>query len=198
MKIFLLKITISLIFFIPTYSQDIGGFNNLQFEAEVLKSTHQIKLSLKIPEGFRRTEYFNYQPIFHNHPFHVSTAAVYDENRIIMVHAEELADSSGYLDYSYMDTINLQGIDFYTKETCVVITEELLSDAKDLQFFQSEGFDFYPAIYLKQFFLNTEDGNAEYVLSYGERVSNCSETTVNEPFKDLFLESLKSTVVFEE
>ncbi len=187
-----------MVFFIPGYSQEVGGFSYLQLEAEVLKSTHQIDLSLKIPEGFSRTEDFNYRPIFNNHPFNVSTAAVYDNNRIIMVHAEALADSSGYLDYSYMNTINLHAIDFYTKETCLVITEELLSNAKDLQFFQSEGFDFYPAIYLKQFFLNTEDGNAEYVLSYGERVNDCSETTVNEPFKDLFLEKLKSTVVFEE
>jgi hypothetical protein len=187
----------SMLFF-PACSQEVGGFRYLQLEGEVLKSTHQIKLSLKIPDGFSRTEDFNYRPIFNNQPFNVSTAAVYDENRIIMVHAEALPDSSGYIDYSYLDTINILGIDFYTKESCVVMSEELLSNAKDLQFFQSEGFDFYPAIYLNQFFLDTEDGNAEYVLSYGERVSDCSQTTIDQSFKDRFFEKLKSTLVFEE
>jgi hypothetical protein len=173
-------------------------FQYLQFEESSLNSVHAIRLALDIPDGFKRTGFLNHNPVFHEHPFNVSAAAVYDSMTIIMVHAEALGDSSGYLNYSYMETATLNDIAFYTKDNCVEITEALLSDARDLQFFQNEGFDFYPAIYLKQYFKTADDGNAEFVLSYGERVCDCSETTINEAFKEQFMRRLTNTVNLTE
>lgn len=173
-------------------------FQYLKFEESSLNSVHAIRLTLDIPHGFKRTGFLNHSPVFHEHPFNVSTAAVYDTITIIMAHAEALGDSSGYLNYSYMDAATLYDIAFYTKDNCIEITEALLSDARDLQFFQNEGFDFYPAVFLKQYFKTTDDGNAEFVLSYGERVCDCSETTINAAFKEQFMRRLTNTVNLTE
>lgn len=173
-------------------------FQYLQFEGSSLNSVHAIRLTLDIPDGFKRTGFLNHSPVFHEHPFNVTAAAVYDSITIIMVHAEALGDSSGYLNYGYLEATRLNGIEFYSKDNCVEITEALLSDAKDLQFFQNEGFDFYPAVYLKQYFKTTDDGNAEFVLSYGERVCDCSETTINEAFKEQLISRLANAVNITE
>lgn len=197
----LIIILIACVSKIETQAQEkpsASDFQYLQFQESSLKSVHAIRLILDIPDGFKRTGFLNHSPVFHEHPFNVSTAAVYDSMTIIMVHAEALADSSGYLNYSYMEAATLNGIEFYSKDNCVEITAALLSNAKDLQFFQNEGFNFYPVIYLKQYFKTTDDGNAEFVLSYGERVCDCSEATISQAFKKQFMDRLNNTVNLTE
>lgn len=171
-------------------------FQYIKFEEKVLVSTHNLKISLIIPDDFNKSNLLNYQPVFHEHPFNVSAAAVYNSERIIMVHAEAVTDSSVFLNYSYLDDTQLNGLAFYTKETCVEITDELMAQAVDIKFFQDEGFDFNPAIYLKQFFQTTPDNIYEYVLNYGERVCDCSDTTINREFKEDYLSRLENTIVF--
>ena len=173
-------------------------FEFLQFKEGYLKSNHGIEFLLEIPKGYTKSNILNHTPVYHDHPFKVSAAAVYDTSVIIMVHAETLADNSGYLNYSYMDSTRLSGINFYAKEHCVEITEELIAQAEDLRFFQNEGFNFYPAVYLKQYFITTDDGNTEWVLSYGEKVCNCSTETINKSFKEQFLHRLENSITIKK
>jgi len=169
-------------------------FSYLKFEDESIRSVHGIEIELKIPHGFKKTSILNHQPKFHEHPFNVSTAAIYTDDIIIMMHAESVTDHSGFLNYSYLDSIQLAGIGFTTQERCVVISDELLKEARDLGFFQGEGFDFYPAIYMKQFFKTTQDGNYEVVLTYGERVCNCEVMNLDDKFETEFSQRLLQKV----
>ena len=173
-------------------------FQYLQFQGQQLQSVHSIKHNLPVPKGFRKTQIFNHKPTYNGHPFNVTTAGLHDADRIIMVHAEIVTDNSGFLDYSYMDSTRLDGLTFYSKETCLIITDEILSEAKDLKFFQGQGFNFLPAIYMKQFFKNSEDGNQEYVLSYAERVTDCSSTTISNCFKKRFRRRVNKTIEFKD
>jgi len=169
-------------------------FEYLEFEDDVLKSTHDIKFSLKIPSGFSKIKPLNHKPTFNDHPFNVSTAALISEKTIIMVHAEKVTDSSGFLDYSYLKPASLGGFDFHMKESCTEITDEVLDEAVDVRYFQENGFNFRPAMYLKQYFLNT----SEYVLSYGKRVRDCSDKTISNTFKDDFNRELERTILLIE
>lgn len=179
-------------------SENNPEFKYLEFEDDVLKSTHDIKFSLKIPDGFSKINPLNHKATFNDHPFNVSVAALISEKTIIMVHAEKVTDSSGFLDYSYLKPASLSGFDFHIRESCFEINEELLDDAVDVLYFQENGFNFYPAMYLKQYFLNTSDGNSEYVLSYGKRVCDCSDKTISDTFKNDFIRELERTILLTE
>lgn len=174
-------------------------FQYLTVDSGVVRSIHKIKHSLHIPRGFNTTQILRHKPIFNEHPFNVSAIGVHNRDIIIMVHAEAITDSSGYLNYSYMDSTQLDGIKFYASdENCITITDDLLSNAIDLQFFQERGVNFFPAIYMKQYFQNSEDGNYEYVLSYAKRVADCSESTITKSFKKNFKKQLKKTIELED
>ena len=102
-------------------------FRYLEFKNDTLKSTHAIQLSLKIPSGYRKIVPLNHKAIFNNHPFNVSIAALKRNENIIIVHAEKVTDSSGFLDYSYLKPVILSGINFFMKyevwsEDCIVLS----------------------------------------------------------------------------
>jgi hypothetical protein len=158
-------------------------FNYLQIENDTLKSIHGLKYYLQKPEGFKLIKPINYQAVYNNHPFNVSVAAFINDNNIIAVHAEQVTDSSGFLDYSYLEPFSLNRNHFYMKSQCLEINREEIENAHDLRYFKENEFDFFPAIYLKQFFVNSPDGNSEYVITFGEKVSNCSQKTISDSLK---------------
>jgi len=88
----------------------------------------------------------------------------------------------------------LSGYDFYTQEKCVKLTDEIMKEAADVRYYQNHGFNFWPSFYMRQYFVNTPDGNAEFVLSFAERVPNCSDTTLNKHFKETFHKKIKELV----
>ena len=169
-------------------------FNYLEFKDGKIVSTHAIQMVLDIPAGFRQIQPHSYKPVFNGHPFNVTFAAVVNKNTIIMVHAEKVTDDSGFLDYIYMAPVELDGFKFFKKEHCLKLTEEIYNKAVDIKFISDNGFDFGEAIYLKQFFINSPDGNYEYVISYGERVCNCNESSIDEDFLDTFNKNLKNNI----
>ena len=169
-------------------------FNYIEFKNDSLFSTHAIKYSLKIPHGFNKIAPKHYQPVFNGHPFNVSYAAIEKDSILIMVHAEMVADGSGFLDYSYLKPEKLNGLDFYVQENCIELNEKVFERAADLAYIKENGFDFGSAIYLKQFFTNSTDGNYEFVLSYGKKVCNCDSETISIEFIDEFNRELENTV----
>lgn len=100
-----------------------------------------------------------------------------------MVHAETLADHSGTLDYSNLDSVSFKGYSFRSREQCAEFTDEIIREEHDVKFLYDNHFNPKPAVYLKQFLTTSGDGNAEYVLSYGKRVLNCSDSVITDPFK---------------
>jgi len=191
-----------LLFFIchTSVAQNLTLDNNLEFsyakfENGYIVTTHAIKYSLKIPLGFSKIDPYNYQAVFNDHPFNVSIATVKSEKILIMVSAEKVTDSSGILDYSYFKPVHLSGLDFYMKDDCVKLSEEIFEGATDLRYIKENGFDFGPAIYIRHFFTNTADGTYEYVLNYGELVCDCSDKTIDDKFMEKFNNVLKKNLV---
>ena len=165
-------------------------FSYAKFENGYIVTTHAIKYSLKIPLGFSKIDTYNYQAVFNSHPFNVSIATVTSEKILIMVSAEKVTDSSGILDYSHFKPVRLSGLDFYMKDDCVKLTEEIFEGATDLRYIKENGFDFGSAIYIRHFFKNTIDGTYEYVLNYGELVCDCSDKTIDNRFMREFNKKL--------
>jgi len=181
-----------------TDSKKKSEFSYLAFKDSAIVSTHAIKYSLKIPPGFSKIKPLNHKPTFNNHPFNVSVAALMREKYLIMVHAEKVTDDSGFLDYSYLESVKLNGLNFFMKEKCLELNDKIFEEAVDVRYIKENGFDFGAAIYLRQFFVNTSDGTYEYVLSYGERVCDCSEKTINDDFIKKFNHLLERTLVLTE
>ncbi|WP_271766214.1 hypothetical protein [Aquimarina algiphila] len=181
-----------------TESEKKVDFNYLQFRDSEIISTHAIKYALQIPSGFSKIPPLNHKPTFNNHPFNVSVAALMKEKHLIIVHAEKVTDNSNFLDYSYMEPVKLNGLNFFMKENCLVLNKKIFKEAADIRYIKKNGFDFGVAIYLKQFFVNSPDKNYEYVLSYGERVCDCSEKTINDDFLKKFNKTLENNFILTQ
>jgi len=171
-------------------SDEDSEFSYAKFENGYIVTTHAIKYSLKIPQGFSEIAPYNFQAVFNKHPFNVSIATVISEKIFIMVSAEKVTDSSGFLDYSYYKPVRLSGLDFYMKDDCVELTDEIIEQATDIKYIKESGFDFGPAVYIRHFYKNTTDGTYEYVLNYGELVCDCSDKTIDNNFMEEFNKKL--------
>lgn len=169
-------------------------FSYATFENGNIVTTHGLNYSLKTPKGFTGIAPYNFKAVFNKHPFNVSIATVISTDAFIMISAEKVTDASGILDYSYHKSIQLSGLDFYMKDECVKITHKLMQEAKDLKYIQDKGFNFGTAIYIRHYFKNTNDGTYEYVLNYGERVSDCSANTINPKFIKKFNQKIIKNV----
>ena len=161
-------------------------------------STHELRFALKVPEGYRSSDILHYYPDYHGHPFEVSAISVFNDRSILMLHAERVSDQSGFLEYSYLEKDTLSGLEFYMQDRCFEVTEELLHRAVDLQFFSEAGYIYGPALYIRQYFITSDDGNAEVVLGYAENACDCDDTTINEPFKKFFIQRLREKVSIED
>jgi hypothetical protein len=160
-------------------------FNYLKFQDHSLQSTHGVPFELKVPESYQQAGPVNHEPTFNNHPFKVSLAAFIGDSTFIMVHAETLADQSGILDYSNFKSVTFKGFPFNTRAQCAEFTEKIIQEEHDVKFLYDNSFNPMPAVYLKQLLTTSPDGNAEFVLSYGKRVPNCSDRVISVPFKAL-------------
>ncbi len=147
----------------------------LKIEGNTVLAIHGLAFEIEIPKGFRAIAPTSYQARFHDHPFRVTVSALIKEDTIIAIHAERLEDQSGTLDYSYLEETTLSGFPFYTHTKRVDLDVNAVNSAADLRYFKENSFDFAPAIYLKQFFVTSIDGNAEYVLTIGKKISTETE-----------------------
>lgn len=183
---------------IPYRSVKSETFNYLEYSHEGLRSNHAIKILLKIPDGFRPVDPSNHFLIFNNNPFNVSVAILIGTDSIIMVHAEHAVNDSGVLDYSALPVAQIGQMEFHTDSNCIEPSDALMNIHHDFRYLSESGFDPRPAIYVKQFMRNTNDFKSEYIISYAKRVANCSEETVDDPFKTQLGQEIKSLLSISE
>lgn len=167
-------------------SKPLSKFNYLEFDGGFLRSTHDIKLSMKAPTGYTLIKPLSYQATFNEVKFNVSVAGFVKEKTLLFVSAEKLANNEGNLDYSHFEPTDLNGVTFYKRVRCAELTSDDVEAAADLRYLKDNGYDFHPAIYLTHFFKNSSDGNSEYVVVFGEQVSNCSDDIITDDFKSSF------------
>jgi hypothetical protein len=153
---------------------------------------------LSVPESYQKAGPVNHEPVFDNHPFKVSLAAFVGDSTFIMTHAETLADQSGILDYSNLESVTFKGFSFNTRAQCAEFTDEVIQEEHDLKFLYKNGFNPKPAVYLTQLLTTSRDGNAEFVLSYGKRVANCSDSLIFEQFKALIEREMEAEITLQK
>lgn len=167
----------------PARSQRLE-FDYLKVKRHVVESTHRIKYLLTVDRSFKFLGEYHHQPTFGEKMFNVSVAAFSNGDHLVMVHAEAHTDGSGGLDYSNLKADPMGGINFTSREQCAVLAEiPETDDNPDLRFLKDRGFNASPALFLKQYLIASTDGSAEYVLTYGKRVSSCGSETITNEFK---------------
>ncbi len=172
--------------------QSEPDFAYLQFDDAGLTSVHGLPVIVKSPDGFRAVGPVNRVAEFNDRPFNISLAAYLGDESFVMVHAERLADESGVLDYSDLEPAELSGRAFTSREMCAELSTEEVAEEHDIAFLNSNGFDPTPAVYLRQFFTTSEDGNAEVVVSFGLRLYNCNADSLTPAFMETFGSKLQS------
>ena len=90
-----------------------------------------------------------------------------------MVHAEMVTDT-GTLDYSNLKADTLAGLPFFSKEDCYELELSVVDEEHDLNYIAKAGFNFLPAVHLKQYFMTSESGKSEIVISFIIR-GNCDD-----------------------
>lgn len=173
------------------------GFDYLSKNGKTLESKNAVNLKLQVTEDFQALDEIHYEANFHNHPFKISMASFIHNTRIIAMHAEQVTDNSGFLDYSYLESTTFQGIDFFLLARCATLSDADVTEATDLSHYKANGFDFAPNIYLYQLFKTSPDGNNEVVITYGEKVPNCTKKHESTEFKAAVKTRLEQTITLE-
>jgi hypothetical protein len=170
-------------------------FDYLDARGNTLRSTHKVSLKLKVNKSFKFLGEFHHQPIYADKQFNVSLAAFAKDEAVILVHAETHTDGSGGLDYNNLTPAKLGKINFNFREQCVTAAE--IPDPyvnPELRFLRDKGFAVTLPLYLRQYFTTAPDGTAEYVLTYGKRVSACGVSTLTSEFKNQIDHDVRSLV----
>lgn len=176
MLIVLLTVTLSFIFGGMWIIPDQNEFDYLKVDGNTVESVHKIKHIAEIDKSFRLLGEYHHQPTYGGKMFNVSVAAYSKDDSLIMIHAEAHTDNSGGLDYTNLTPAPLGGINFTSRQQCETLAEIPDPDGiPDLRFLKDKGFSLAPAVFLKQYFIASPDGSAEYVLTYGKRVPSCGD-----------------------
>lgn len=115
---------------------------------------------------------------FNETPFNISLAALIEDNRALMVHAETVADLSGASDYSNLPQADWPNDSFRSEGAiCMDVPVEAIEGEHDLEWLRENGFEPTGAIVLAQYFATTADNNSEIVISVLVRVASCDDET---------------------
>jgi hypothetical protein len=172
-------------------------FDYLKIGKNSVKSTHQARYEIKIDKSFKPLGEFHHQPIYDKKQFNVSMTAFSDGENLILTHAETHTDGTGGLDYSDLSPVSLNGLNFTSREQCAgAEAEAAMNDNPQIKFIRSKGFNLSLPFYLKQFFVTSEDGKAEFVISYGKRIKSCDN--ISEDFKLQIEQEIKNKITVKK
>lgn len=170
-----------------------SAFDHLEIVDNEVRTAHQAKYKIKIDSSLKLLGEFHHQPTYNNKKFNVSFAAFSDRKNIVMIHAETHADGSGGLDYSELPVFSLNDVRFTSREQCASAEDEAeLNVNPQIQFVRKKGFDLSLPFYVMQFFVTSQDGKAEVVISYGTRIASCENLT--EGFRSQIEKRVRETI----
>ncbi len=171
-----------ILFALHAVSAHAADFDYLDVDANQAVSTHQAGYTLQVADSFTLLGEFHHQQRTGERLFNVSLAAYANGSDLIMVHAETLATQSGVLDYGHLPQTALNGLPFTHREQCVPAAAEAdIAANPQARFVRSKGFDLTLPFLLTQFLQASPDGNAEFVVTYGQAVTSCE--TVQETLR---------------
>lgn len=115
---------------------------------------------------------------FNSTPYRISLAAFIDDDSSLMIHAEEVADSSGASDYSHLAPTDWPDATFRSSgPDCLEIPGEEVDEEHDLLWLRHNGFEPSGSFVYAQYYATTDDMNSELVISILQRVVSCAEAS---------------------
>lgn len=150
----------------------------LVIEGSALTSTHALPFVLELPDRFEPRHDLDYRQVWNDIPFRVSVAIFEGEGDWVQVYAETLPEGHGRLDYSKLPPVEIGGETFHLRERCydpAALEAEEIAAVPSRVALEEEGLT--GVLVRQQYFLTSEDGLAELVLSYDREAKACEEGT---------------------
>lgn len=168
---------------LPNHSADDKGFvvpgpdfNYISVSNGKVRTLHELKYEIAVAGDFAVTEPKNRVDDFGNTPYRISLAAFIGDDRALMIHAEEVADSSGASNYSHLSMSNWPDKTFRASgPSCLHISPEEVAGEHDLQWLRQNGFEPSGDLLYAQYFATTADMNTEIVISMLLHVGSCDD-----------------------
>jgi hypothetical protein len=151
-----------------------AGFSFIEASANALRTTHEIRLEIVRPKGFRAAPPSSRSTMFNAHPYEVTLAGFLGRNQAILLHAERVADRSGASNYEALPPGDLPG--FRVRTQCAAIAAADVTEEHDLSWLAQHGWN--PAgasLAIRQYFRTTPDHNEEVVISLIAKVKRCGD-----------------------
>jgi hypothetical protein len=155
-------------------------FNYISVTNGRAHTLNELKYEIAVEGDFSITEPKSRVDVFGNTPYRISLVAFIGDDRALVIHAEEVADSSGASDYSHLSMADWPDNSFRANEpSCLHIPPEEVEGEHDLQWLRQNGFEPSGNILYAQYFATTADKNAEIVISMLQRVESCDDESNN-------------------
>ena len=162
-------------------------FNYISVSDNRVRTLHELKYEIAIAGDFSITEPINRIDVFGSTPYRISLVAFIGDDGALMIHAEEVADSSGSSDYSHLALADWPDGTFRSSDpSCLHIRPEEVEGEHDLQWLRENGFEPSGNIVYAQYFATTADMNTEIVISILQHVGSCDDASDNLMLIDQF------------
>ncbi len=154
-----------------------AGFSFIEASPNALRTTHNIRLEIVRPKGFRLAKPTSRSTAFKAHPYDVTLAGFLGRDQAILLHAERVTDRSGASNYDTLPPGDLPG--FRMRTQCAAIAAADVAEEHDLAWLARHGWN--PAgasLAIRQYFRTTTDHEEEVVISLLAKVERCGEEAV--------------------
>jgi hypothetical protein len=145
-----------------------------------IHTLHELKYVVSTAADLQVTEPKSRIAQFNGTPYRISLAAFISDTGSLMIHAEEVADSSGASNYSHLPSAIWPNESFRSSgPQCIQIPAEEVEEEHDLLWLRQNGFEPSGSIIYAQYFATTADMNSELVISILHRVTSCDEASAD-------------------
>ena len=117
-------------------------FNYISARDGRLRTLHDIKYEVAVTDDFELTESNSRVEAFNGTPYNISLAAFIANDRVLMIHAETVADSSGASDYSNLPQAEWPNDRFRSSgHVCIELPADEVDGEHDLEWLRDNGFE---------------------------------------------------------
>jgi len=155
-------------------------FDYISISDNRIRTLHNLKYEVAMTRDFVVIKPKNRVDQFDNIPYKISLAAFIGSDSALMIHAEEVADSSGASDYGHLAPADWPDGTFRSSgSACLRIPAQEVEEEHDLLWLRQNGFEPSGNILYAQYFATTADMNTELVISLLQQVPSCDQVFVN-------------------